>query len=618
MRQCHRLAIVLSLTLAGVSAAYAQSFSNVVNFGDSLSDGGNYAGIVPGAQGGFTTNPDPVAIKLVAQRFGFTLTPSGFTNAGGWNFAWGGAPTGGPFLCVPTTLPCRNGSTQLANYFARSGGRADPNALYSIWLGANDVFNALAAPATAQAAVSLSVQQNLGLIASLQSAGARYIVTYNLPDIGRTPFGTSQGASGALSISQLIALYNAGFNSGLAQLGEGIIPINTFGLINEILADPAAFGFSNVTGTACGTLSGSLFCAAPGTAGAAFTYAAGSNTSFLFADGVHPTGGAHRLLANVVIATITAPGQVSTGGEVPLRVYEDHAAAINGQIVRGRSDGRELGMAGTFGGLQYGRQKYDATTNTGAHDNNLVTLSFGADYRYRENVNLGAALSYGDSNGDFAGGGGIDGKEVLLSGYGVWNVGGGYLDAIASIGTGTLDIRRAIQFGPNRRIDSGKTDARHLGFEAGGGYLFGGGGVQHGPFAGVTWQRVRVVGYREQTGTSTAMNFDGFERKSLIGRIGYQLNGAAGAGKRRLQPFARVAYAMENEDQATRVRAGSNSMEGHFSIDGYTPVKHWIEADLGLNAMLAGKTELAIAYSGHLNDDSQRRNALRFDLHRRF
>jgi outer membrane lipase/esterase len=129
---------------------------------------------------------------------------------------------------------------------------------------------------------------------------------------------------------------------------------------------------------------------------------------------------------------------------------------------------------------------------------------------------------------------------------------------------------------------------------------------------------VRVVGYREQTGTSTAMNFDGFERKSLIGRIGYQLNGAAGAGKRRLQPFARVAYAMENEDQATRVRAGSNSMEGHFSIDGYTPVKHWIEADLGLNAMLAGKTELAIAYSGHLNDDSQRRNALRFDLHRRF
>jgi outer membrane lipase/esterase len=234
MPRIRHLTSAVAIALAFSSAAQAQDFSGFVVFGDSLSDAGQYAPFIPGA-GSFTTNPDPVWAEILGTDLGFTMTPS---DVGGTDFAWGGAPTSAPFVCVPTTLPCRNGSQQLGDYFTATGGAADPHALYAVWLGANNIFNALANPATAQASVGLSVQQNVGLIGALQNAGAKYIVVVNLPDIGATPFGTSLGPSGSASVSQLINIYNAGLNSGLAQLGDGIIPVDAYGLVNDVLADP--------------------------------------------------------------------------------------------------------------------------------------------------------------------------------------------------------------------------------------------------------------------------------------------------------------------------------------------------------------------------------------------
>ena len=69
--------------------------------------------------------------------------------AGGTNFAWGGA-------CVNAAAPCLNPvpniGTQVTQYLSLTGGVADPNALYSIWGGANDIFATLTLdPANAQA-----------------------------------------------------------------------------------------------------------------------------------------------------------------------------------------------------------------------------------------------------------------------------------------------------------------------------------------------------------------------------------------------------------------------------------------------------------------------------------
>ena len=264
------LVSALALALSGVSVAQAQTFSGVITFGDSLSDAGQYAALpAPYAfgAGSFTTNPDDVWAQTVSNWFGGNPNPS---VAGGRNYAWGGAPTGFsvpgvsvPLGCVPTTLPCRSVAQQIA-----ASGAVDPNALYTYWAGANDIFNYIGyagarviTSAQAQSFTGASALNAVGQIAGLQAAGANYIVVFNLPDIGRAPFFTnttifpnSASPANAASASGLTFVYNSTLNSGLATLGDGIIPINVYGLVNEVLASPSLYGFSNTTGTACNLL----------------------------------------------------------------------------------------------------------------------------------------------------------------------------------------------------------------------------------------------------------------------------------------------------------------------------------------------------------------------------
>jgi len=623
------LVSALALGLAGASAAQAQEFSAVVSFGDSLTDAGQYAALPPpyyfGAQGSFTTNPDDVWAQELAEAFGLSQTAS---LAGGSNYAWGGAPTsftvtGVPFAltCIPSTLPCHSVAQQLTEHLTANGGQADPNALYTYWAGANDLFNYLswAAPqpnpdpngpplpplitgTQAQLFTGASALTAVGQIGALQAAGASHVVVLNLPDIGLAP--AFVGTASQASVSGLVFVYNNTFNGGLASLADGIIPINAYGLVNEAIADPAAFGFSSVTGTACNlalTAGSSLFC----TPGALVSPDA--NNTYLFADGVHPSGAAHRLLARVVIATIQAPGQVSMAGELPLQVYDHHSSVINEQIFGMSSTPRSEGEANVYGQLRYARQDFEASGNTQAFDGNLATGTFGADVRTSEHTSLGASLTFGGSRGDSLGSS-IDANEILVSAYGVFHAGAGYLDAIISGGSSSLDIDRRIVLGPTTRTETGNTNARHLALEVGGGFNFGSDSFKHGPFASVTWQQIQVDGYAEDSLDSTAMWFSDFERESTVARLGYKLRATAG----RWQPYGRIAYAKESEDDAVPVQAGSNSMNGHFTFDGFLPAQDWIEADLGVDFALNDKTNLSFAYRARLSDDTQDQDAISF------
>jgi outer membrane lipase/esterase len=603
------LASALALALGGTSVAHAQSFSGVIVFGDSLSDAGQYAALpAPFAfgSGSFTTNPDDVWTQIVAAAYGANTAPS---NAGGTNYAWGGAPTsfavtGVPFPlgCVPTTLPCRSVSQQIAASLAATGGQADPNALYTYWAGANDLFNYLGA-AGAGLITSAQVQQftgasamtAVGQINALQTAGANTIVVMNLPDIGMTP--GFRGTPNQTSVSGLVFAYNSTLNAGLGTLADGIVPINVYGLFNEILANPETYGFTNVTAPACNlaqTNGSSLFCSTPN------LVAAGANQTYAFADGVHPSGAAHAIVANVVLSTLAAPGQVSLAAEVPLRVYDDHSGVVNWNIFGMDRAARDPGESNVYGSVQFDRQEFEASANTNAFDNDAFVATLGADVRWQDRISVGAAVSLGVSNGD-TWGAAIDTKEVLLSGYGVAHFGRGYLNAILSGGSSNIEIDRSIEMGPATRIERGSTSAAHVAAEIGGGFNFGGDGFRHGPYASLTWQKVDVDGYAEDGNQSTAMYFSDFNRKSEVIRVGYRAQGDMGG----FSPFARVAWAKDNQEAVTAVQAGSNTMNGHFTLDGFIPAEDWIEADLGLSFAISDATSINASYRARLSDDTQ-------------
>ena len=616
MPRIHLLASALALAIVS-TAASAQQFSNFVVIGDSLSDSGNIAhvsGLPPGNS--FTTNPDPVASQLIANAFGLTADPS---FAGGTDFAWGGA-------CVRSTGltgPCLNAvptlGTQIGQYLTANGGHADPKALYSYWGGANDIFGNLTYAGgglitTAQVTTNIvqSAQDANAQIAQLQTAGASNILVFNLPDIGRTPEFNATPLHA--TVTQLSLLYNGLLNAGLAGR-TGIIAVDTFGLFNEIIANPTAYGFTNTTTPACSGIAPNSVACGPVGSGLPYTYAAGTNLTYVFADGVHPTGGAHAVLAQYVLAEIQAPQFVSMLGEAPLQVFETNTRALGDQMLSDMSRKRADGSLRAFASFDYSHQRYDATINSPQTSSNDATLTIGGDYYFNDNISVGLATSLAHQDANFAGGGGYRNLEPLYSAYGVWRGSDAYVSLIGSVGQLTFnDITRSFQLGTATRTESGNTGGSHTGVEIGGGYFFHWGDLKTGPFASYAWQKVKVDNYFENNGDSSSMFFGRQNRKSGIAKIGWQLGGDMKMGDSNLHPFARVAYHHESQTTPDQIQTGLVGLNGSFSMPGFKPDKNWLSGELGLSAELGDRLSGYAAYNGRFGDSNQRIDSINLGL----
>ena len=130
---------------------------------------------------------------MIGQRYGFIVTPA---NQGGTDYAEGGARVS-QLPGVPNAPPTGTATpvaTQVQNLLGK--GAVNSTALYSLWAGANDVFFQLglaaagaATPAQVQANLATAATQLVQQVGILNASGARYIVVWNVPDIGKTPFG---------------------------------------------------------------------------------------------------------------------------------------------------------------------------------------------------------------------------------------------------------------------------------------------------------------------------------------------------------------------------------------------------------------------------------------------
>lgn len=195
-------ALLFSSPIAAAAQSQSQTSakpSALYVFGDSLSDRGNLAELLgafpspPSYHDSFTNGN--VAVQVLAQRVGLSADPSlwvtGFTDprnlfggvafTPGNNYAVAGATAqyqaaGGP---AGINLP-----QQIGAYGALTSYRADPNALYTVFIGGNDLRNAAkvtvttggAIPTIAGAgapAVMAGVSSEVSAIQSLLSYGEK-------------------------------------------------------------------------------------------------------------------------------------------------------------------------------------------------------------------------------------------------------------------------------------------------------------------------------------------------------------------------------------------------------------------------------------------------------------
>lgn len=247
------------ILLALTSIANAGAYPYVIAYGDSLSDNGNLWAATghttpaspPYYMGRFSNGP--VTVEQLTTDLGLSQTHL-------LDFAYGGAVTG--LGGAPPGM-----LTQLGYSLTLPAVQAVlPSALVVVWGGANDYFqNPLISP-------TVPVGNLLGIISTLEAHGATHILVPGLPDLSLTP--AYHGISAAQTFSQQ-------FNTDLrAGLPSGVVYFDTYGFMHAVVADPVAFGFTNVT-MPC------LVGATPCT----------NEDQYLFWDSVHPTTKADSFLA---------------------------------------------------------------------------------------------------------------------------------------------------------------------------------------------------------------------------------------------------------------------------------------------------------------------------------
>lgn len=285
----------------------ALPFSNIYVLGDSLSDQGNLylattavagpANALPSADHYFNGrfSNGPVYIDIVAQRLGLPLGPS---IAGGNNFAYGGARTtynvvestvGGP---LPVGLFPWSLNAEISAFQSR--GISDPNALYVVFSGSNDVADILTRSLNPASVIPTGVGAIVAAVQAFKAAGAQTVVVPNLPDLGLIPAFLGSAAASAAATA-LSAQFNALLHAQLSAIADlDIIEFDTFGFLRNVVANPGDFGLSNVTAPCYSGFvapnPNATECANP--------------DEYLFWDIVHPTSTVHLALANALLTAI--------------------------------------------------------------------------------------------------------------------------------------------------------------------------------------------------------------------------------------------------------------------------------------------------------------------------
>jgi phospholipase/lecithinase/hemolysin len=281
-------AFATSCTVALGATISPGQVSQIVTFGDSLSDAGNASiatlGAAPGPgyatrtvtgvpfPVGYLTNPQSgggpsgLWIDQFAANLGIADPSPALAPLGGSNYAVGGALTG--------SAGAGDMQNQVNLFLATHPGNASPTALYTLWGGANNIF-AAQNPITAADNIATQIQE-------LAADGGHNFLWLNLPNLGENPSlnGNPAASAAANLASQAFDQEWALQVANLDALGINVIGVNIDTLFNQILANPAAFGFNNVV-AACITTPGC------------------NPNTFLFWDGIHPTTYADSFVANL-------------------------------------------------------------------------------------------------------------------------------------------------------------------------------------------------------------------------------------------------------------------------------------------------------------------------------
>jgi phospholipase/lecithinase/hemolysin len=250
------LTLIFSVT---IQAQLAIPYSNLIVFGDELSDGGNNTSVIGSNNNENinSKNDKELAVEILAKQIGLSVSSSNHlateAKSFGFNYAISGSKItkSGSGLDLPNQI----------NAYLDTHKNGDSNALYIIGTGSNDmqaIRDAWIANDINSNEVGLLIRETISTMSQqvnkLVDAGARNIVIFNIPNTGIEIDNQMNLASNKLNNSTKIKIkiLNKLLASEIARIQEQHVDLNaniqTFdinGLLNLIKANAIELGVSN-------------------------------------------------------------------------------------------------------------------------------------------------------------------------------------------------------------------------------------------------------------------------------------------------------------------------------------------------------------------------------------
>ena len=546
----------------GVEGSNSTGFTQMVVFGDSLSDNGNLYALTRGAQppapyynGRFSNGP------VFTELLGYSTVPAATVSArrANLNFAFGGA-TAGTGSSVPSLA-------QQIGLYTQQGAAAASTDLFTVLAGANDLIPVLGAPTTAAnpalvdpagvaaaQAVAAGVQSLIGL-------GAKNIVVAGLPNLGATPRSLAAGGPGGAGANVGLRVSNAFNNELRARLGAlaatstaagvNLTYVDLQGILDRVVLDYRALGFNNATS----------YGLAPTAAGGGNANGAG----YVFWDDIHPTTATHAILAAIITEELNPEpvlGFGATAGNAALALTSLGARALDDRLAQLAVSNRAAKRLDAFASYNYadGTRGVDGWRPKFGFHGQLITA--GVDARVSDGAFLGAAVQTGRVNASVRGGrenfSVEDGSSRL---YSLWR--GGPVSLMLDADYGVLRVKgihRTTAFGGFQT--NAKTDGTHWGAGLQAAWTLDGGGFTARPWGGLRTERVTLAAFRDFDVPSLNFAFDEQEAKSSAAAIGVDLGTTARLGGRDLRLDFRAAW---HGELGRRTRDVSGRLADNFT-----------------------------------------------------
>lgn len=609
--------------------AVAMPYSQLIIFGDSLSDSGQFPDTTSAfndsvfSGGRRATNREgptyldgtsepfaAVSTQRLAEQLGLKALPSTPALQGnlpaGTNYAVSGYRTDQVLNSITTEsqtiIP--PGYSGAGLILARRTGylgefpHADPRALYYINGGGNDVQQGIIVDRdSARQAADYLVTG----VAALQRAGARVIIVSDLPDIGMSPQGIESGQRDSMSASA--ALFNQELDRQLTALGGNVVHLNFRGLLNEVQGNLAGFGFDpSIAQTDycfidCGTREHpvwGIFGSSP------------NPDQLLFSDSIHPTGAVHQISADYIHSIIAAPWEVGLLPEMALSSLLNLQQLLQEQMLEPALKRQRIGQWRSFSSISGMRRSFEGRAGVAEGDSDGLSLTLGSSLRLDKEWGVGLALGLQSQELDTRSGSEYDLRSYLLSGFAqyqqerLWFKGSfslGYLDY--------QDLIRQFPLGITERREKGNSDGQIyvLSGRIGYGLANPGRKWQVSPFMSADVGRIEVDGYREYGNGSTAMTFHDQQRDTRRLGLGLQLNHQLAPGT---LFHAEIAHEREFEDDPQQLHMALTSVaDNNFTLQGYTPPDDQTLASLSITHRLSSNLDVSAGYHFRSGDDRQ-------------